>query len=668
MIEVEPGIYEVTWKVPLRYGVRLPVDPVFPSNCSTISERTVETFPSALVERWRIECGPKGLDGRTIEISGLAVTLIDAFVRLEMVDGRIYNRLLRGASPRFTVEPRISFFRIAQSNFIFGLRNAIRKVPVILLVVAAVLYFGQGWILLGAFGAFALGYTLSLFGNAFSMIATAPGWGSATAGVTALSLALRATGEYSRSRQTVTAALFLIVGILYGSTFGSEWGGEGLAYLDIPIASVTLFAGVLFCMILLSGIPILARIVARDFGSERVKYLHYVPIYLTGALGVFLVLDAARGLFPAGMVQPYLRPESMLIALAIGYMLGCLNRDKTVLCAGCLILFISVGLAFAVADMRLPFSSAAIPLTILIAGIALQLRDKVNFSAGVILCCMAGLYHGWINSSWLLEHVNVLLPSVAGGLVLLLGILVAGIVIRSCLLRETAVRWGRILGIAIIGLSFWMRISGYRVSQFREMSVSAAGGIEIPVLAIVVLAAALTLLVRTKSRISRPGAALLAISLVLVPVGGLTLGGGASSLAEMSDEDATVLIAGLLENTYRAVNLRGEEEIYDRLATSVDGDLVEVIYLESRRRSVMPGQAETEAKLIGVQVMGISDRSPVPDGSGYSFTATWMVTGTVRHWAHKHNRLNRYNGVITIRAVGDIWKISGLELLDEIRL
>jgi hypothetical protein len=307
-------------------------------------------------------------------------------------------------------------------------------------------------------------------------------------------------------------------------------------------------------------------------------------------------------------------------------------------------------------------------LTIVITGIALLFPGKTNVAAGLLFSCAAGLYHGWANSSWLLEHVSAVLPSVAGGIILLIAIITAGAALRGSLSTGTDGRWSRFAGSAIIAWSFWLRIGGYRVSEFREMSVSAAGGIEIPVLAILILAAALIVLSRKNRKTSFPGAALLVLSLLLVPVGAVTLGGGPSSLAEMSEEDASALIAGLLENTYRAVNLRGEDEIYDRLSTSVDGDLVETIYLESRRRSVMPGQADTEAKLIGVRVVDVSDRTPASDGSGYSFTTTWMVTGTVRHWAHKHNRLNRYNGVITVRAVGDLWKISGLELLDETRL
>jgi hydrogenase/urease accessory protein HupE len=368
------------------------------------------------------------------------------------------------------------------------------------------------------------------------------------------------------------------------------------------------------------------------------------------------------------MVQPYMRPETMVMALAGGYLLGDGKKVMTIIYAFVFMLFIATGAAIAFSGIDLPFAATAIPLSIVITGIALVFPGRMNVAAGLVFCCGAGLYHGWSGSSWLLEHVSDVLPSFTGGLILLFAIIAAGATLRSGLSTGTAGRCCRFAGMAMVAWSFWMRIGGYRVSEFREMSVSAAGGIEIPVLAVLVLAAALIVLLRKNRKSPFPGAALLALSLFLVPVGAVTLGGGPSSLAEMSDEDASALLAGLLENTYRAVNLRGEDEIYDRLATSVDGDLVETIYLESRRRSVMPGQADTEAKLIGVRVVDVTDRTPVPEDSGYSFTTTWMVTGTVRHWAHKHNRLNRYNGVITIKAVGDLWKISGLELLDETRL
>lgn len=666
MQEAEPGVFEVVWKVPLRYGMRLPVDPVFPSHCETLTSRTIEAFPSAQIERWRIDCGSGGLDRETIEIKGLDVTLIDAFVQIELLDGRVYDRLLRGASPRFVVEPRMSVFRIARGNAAFGLRHIIRKLPVILLVLAAFLYFGSSRKLMVALAAFAAGYTLSLFGSAFALVGTAAGWGSVAIGSSALSLSLGSLGKKEVSRIFASAVLFLC-GILFGSGLGSEWAGDGLAYLDIPVAAVALLVGVFAGLILVAGLPALTQLVARDLKIDRIRVLRSVPVYAAGAMSVFLILYSIRGLVPAGIVQPYLRPESMLIALAGGFWLGISMRRHAFSAAACFIVTAAVGSAAGLVGLDLPFSAAGIPLSLALTGIAILFLPAARTSAVIIFSCIAGFYHGWINSSWLLEHVSTVLPGAAGGILLAAGIMVLGAVIRSSLSSESAVKWGRAGGAALLAWAFWMRLSGYSISEFREISVSAARGIHIPVLSLVLLAAGLVFIARGKKGSLFQATALLVLSLVLVPLGGFTIGGGPGSLADMNDEEAAVLIGGLLENTYRAVNLRGEDEIYDRLAMSIDGELVETIYLESRRRSVMPGQADTEAKLIGVRVLEVTGRSPAPEVSGYSFTTTWTVTGTVRHWAHKHNRLNRYNGIITIKAVDDLWKISGLELLDESR-
>jgi hypothetical protein len=234
-----------------------------------------------------------------------------------------------------------------------------------------------------------------------------------------------------------------------------------------------------------------------------------------------------------------------------------------------------------------------------------------------------------------------------------------------------------VAGIALLAGAFIMRFSGYRVSAFREMSVGGSTIMRIPLLALILAALALAIAVmalrKGPSALRSPGVALpwsliLIIGLLVVPYGTLALGSEAAAAADMSDEEAKQLIAGLLANTYRAVNLKGEEEIYDRLSLSVDGELIEKLYLESRKRSVIPSQADTEAKLIDVEVKEILERSPAGDGVGYSFTTRWQVAGTIRHWAHKHNRLNRYSGVLTIRAVDDVWKLYELELLDESRL
>jgi hypothetical protein len=42
--------------------------------------------------------------------------------------------------------------------------------------------------------------------------------------------------------------------------------------------------------------------------------------------------------------------------------------------------------------------------------------------------------------------------------------------------------------------------------------------------------------------------------------------------------------------------------------------------------------------------------------------------GTVGHWGHVHTRKNYYDALITIDAVEDNWRITGLELIEEKRV
>ena len=45
-----------------------------------------------------------------------------------------------------------------------------------------------------------------------------------------------------------------------------------------------------------------------------------------------------------------------------------------------------------------------------------------------------------------------------------------------------------------------------------------------------------------------------------------------------------------------------------------------------------------------------------------------MVKGSVGHWGHIHQRVNQYEARITVEVVDGRWKITGLELLEEIRV
>ncbi len=159
------------------------------------------------------------------------------------------------------------------------------------------------------------------------------------------------------------------------------------------------------------------------------------------------------------------------------------------------------------------------------------------------------------------------------------------------------------------------------------------------------------------------GASLARASVLVLAVGGaLWLG----STQRLSDARARELVSGLLHNVYHAFDFRGEEQIYDVLARSAEGQLLERIYLETRRGLVLASQGGARTKVKEIELIDL-DTEPT-EGGGFRATAAWHVTGSVGHWGHVHERRNRYRAALHVTPRDGTWKLTRLEILEEERL
>jgi hypothetical protein len=137
---------------------------------------------------------------------------------------------------------------------------------------------------------------------------------------------------------------------------------------------------------------------------------------------------------------------------------------------------------------------------------------------------------------------------------------------------------------------------------------------------------------------------------------------------ELQPAQAQALLQVLLKNVYRAFDLRDEEDIYDRLAISVSGELLTDIYLQNRRSFSIQRAGGAQARIQSVEIQDavaerIGDRS-----LAYAIKGNWTAQGTVGHWGHIHTRRNRYDAVVTVEAIDGAWKITGLDVLEEQRI
>lgn len=153
---------------------------------------------------------------------------------------------------------------------------------------------------------------------------------------------------------------------------------------------------------------------------------------------------------------------------------------------------------------------------------------------------------------------------------------------------------------------------------------------------------------------------------VLWRVGAIEVEAPSAPVRAVDAKQAERILTPLLRNTYRAFDQRDESAIYDTLARSIEGDLLQKVYLQTINALTLDAQDGTRVSVtdIGVDIDGVSSVKGAP---GFIAHGGWTAMGSVGHWGHNHPRVNGYKAKITVQPVKGVWKITGLEILEERR-
>lgn len=175
-------------------------------------------------------------------------------------------------------------------------------------------------------------------------------------------------------------------------------------------------------------------------------------------------------------------------------------------------------------------------------------------------------------------------------------------------------------------------------------------------------------------RISRPSCRLLVSGAALIlafsawRTAGFVIDHPWQKPPEQSDEQATEIFQKLHQGVYRSLDFGSEERVYDVLATSVDGNLLEKLYLQLHQSLEMREQSGAVARIQSIkydhgnQTLRSSTTVPWP---GFEYSSTWTVAGTVEHWGHIHERQNRFDAVFTIEPRDGNWKITRMDIANQ---
>ncbi len=144
--------------------------------------------------------------------------------------------------------------------------------------------------------------------------------------------------------------------------------------------------------------------------------------------------------------------------------------------------------------------------------------------------------------------------------------------------------------------------------------------------------------------------------------------GSSARASQISEDDSKDITLSLLKNVYRAFDFRDEEDVYDKLAISVSGDLLKDVYLQSRQSMIIEQAGGAQAKITEVAVLETEVQESKTHNGAVAVRTKWTAIGSVGHWGHLHTRQNVYDAILTLAVADGSWKIVGIDLLEEKRI
>ena len=143
-------------------------------------------------------------------------------------------------------------------------------------------------------------------------------------------------------------------------------------------------------------------------------------------------------------------------------------------------------------------------------------------------------------------------------------------------------------------------------------------------------------------------------------------------VAMPSDSKAIAIFESLHANVYRAFDYTREEDIYDVLAQSVNGPLLNDLYTQIYKSLVLRFSGGAVCKVARVEILDAVLTDKAQGGAGREHVlkvdCRWRVHGIVEHWEHLHRRINEYQARFVLSPRAGKWKICSVDITRQDRI
>jgi hydrogenase/urease accessory protein HupE len=292
--EVQQAIYDITWRRPARGDRVLAMQPVFPEHCAIQGKVANYLSSGAHTSRWSLECKDRGLADQTIAIDGLAQTITDVLVRIQLLDGTTLTQILKPNATAFVVEGSPDSWKVMADYFVLGVEHILGGIDHLLFVLCLLLIVKGNWLLVKTITAFTVAHSITLAMATLGFVKVPQAPIEAMIALSILFLAVELVKQQEGESDIAIRAPWIVAfifGLLHGFGFAGALAEVGLPQADIPLALLMFNVGVEAGQLIFIAAVIMIIEAWKRTTRLELAWLPKVTVYAIGSIASFWVIE-----------------------------------------------------------------------------------------------------------------------------------------------------------------------------------------------------------------------------------------------------------------------------------------------------------------------------------------------------------------------------------------
>jgi hypothetical protein len=295
--EMRPGTYDVVWKQPMVGDLTIHMVPHLSSGAIDRPADAEDVQPGYVIRTWRVKGAPP-LDGQTVSVEGLSLTVTDVLLRITTADGKVVNDVLRPADPSRVLALAAPKGLHLPAYTRLGIMHILTGFDHLMFVLGLLLLIGPSWRLVKAVSAFTVAHSITLALAALGFVHFPSAVIEAMVALSIVFVACELVPVPGRPESLTRRFPWLIAftfGLLHGLAFAGALAEVGLPAGEEPAALFLFNVGVeigqlMFIAVALAAILALRWLRAR-LPWDSAAFARVAPAYVIGGCSAFWLIQ-----------------------------------------------------------------------------------------------------------------------------------------------------------------------------------------------------------------------------------------------------------------------------------------------------------------------------------------------------------------------------------------